>query len=562
MSWGFNPYITERSPFDGAYLAVIESVSKLIASGASFDNIYLSFQEYFEKLETSPEKWGKPLAAVLGAFKAQHDLGIAAIGGKDSMSGSFEKLHVPPTLISFAVTTEDVHNVVSGEFKYVDHKVITITPKIDDSGLPNLKSLKETFELVHTLVKSKDALSVYTVGYGGIAESVYKMCIGNGIGFVYDKHADIDDIFAYNYGTFVIELSDTCDIDNLIQDSKVDILGVTSSLEIIDFAGDSIDLHLLDNIYEGKLEPIYKFNTSDVEAKDSYKNQYDITKDLTYSGEINAPKHASYTVAKPKVLIPVFPGTNCEYDSAKAFTKAGAEVETFIVNNLSSEHISESVQSFADKISESQIIFIPGGFSSGDEPDGSGKFITAFFRNEIIKNAVEDLLENREGLIAGICNGFQALIKLGLLPYGKILDTDTTFPTLTLNEIGRHQSKIVNIKVLSNNSPWLAKTEIGDIYKVPISHGEGRFVASEKTIDALLSNGQINTQYVDLDGNPTYDIHFNPNGSYYGIECITSPNGRILGKMGHSERIGDNLYKNVLGEYDMKLFESAVDFFK
>ena len=562
MSWGFNPYITERSPFDGAYLAVIESVSKLIASGASFDNVYLSFQEYFEKLETSPEKWGKPLGAVLGAFKAQYDLGVAAIGGKDSMSGSFENIHVPPTLISFAVTTEDVNNVVSGEFKGVDHKVITITPQIDDSGLPNPKSLKEAFELVHTLIKSKDALSVYTTGYGGIAESVYKMCIGNGIGFVYDKHADIDDIFAYNYGTFVIELSDTCDIDNLIQDSKVDILGVTSSLEIIDFAGDSIDLHLLDNIYEGKLEPIYKFNTSDVEAKDSYKNQYDITKDLTYSGEINAPKHASYTVSKPKVLIPVFPGTNCEYDSAKAFTKAGAEVETFIVNNLSSEHISESVQSFADKISESQIIFIPGGFSSGDEPDGSGKFITAFFRNEIIKNAVEDLLENREGLIAGICNGFQALIKLGLLPYGKILDTDSTFPTLTLNEIGRHQSKIVNIKVLSNDSPWLAKTEIGDIYKVPISHGEGRFVASEKTIDELLSKGQINTQYVDLDGHPTYDIHFNPNGSYYGIECITSPNGRILGKMGHSERIGDNLYKNVLGEYDMKLFESAVDFFK
>lgn len=562
MSWGFNPYITERSPFDGAYLAVIESVSKLVASGASFDNIYLSFQEYFEKLETSPEKWGKPLGAVLGAFKAQYDLGVAAIGGKDSMSGSFENLHVPPTLISFAVTTEDVNNVVSGEFKGVDHKVITITPQIDDSGLPNPKSLKETFELVHTLIKSKDALSVYTAGYGGIAESIYKMCIGNGIGFVYDKHADIDDVFAYNYGAFVIELSDTCDIDNIIQDSKVDILGVTTSLEIIDFAGDSIDLHLLDNIYEGKLEPIYKFNTSDLETEDSYKNQYDINKNLTYSGEVNAPKHASYTVAKPKVLIPVFPGTNCEYDSAKAFTKAGAEVETFIVNNLSSKHIEESVNSFAEKISESQIIFIPGGFSSGDEPDGSGKFITAFFRNEVIKTVVEDLLDNRDGLIAGICNGFQALIKLGLLPYGKIFDTDSTFPTLTLNKIGRHQSKIVNIKVLSNDSPWLAKTKIGDVYKVPISHGEGRFVASEKTIDELLSKGQINTQYVDLDGNPTYDIHFNPNGSYYGIECITSPDGRILGKMGHSERIGDNLYKNVLGEYDMKLFESAVDFFK
>lgn len=560
MSWGYNPYISELSPFDGAYLAVVESVSKLIASGAEFKDVYLSFQEYFEKLGTDKEKWGKPLASVLGALKAQLSLEIAAIGGKDSMSGSFEDLHVPPTLISFAVTTGDVERVVSGDFKAVDHNIIMITPEIDDNGLPTGKSLKEVFDKVGQLIQDKKAISVYTCGYGGIAEAVYKMAIGNNIGFKYSDDTDIDKIFAYNYGSFIIELSNGTDIDSILTDSKISLLGRTISPKKLILQDESIDISTLDVIYEGKLEPVYNLHVG--EELHNGNRTHDISEDLSFKGDRVIKNHAGYTVDMPKVLIPVFPGTNCEYDSAKAFRAAGAEVDIFVINNLSSKHIAKSVEEFANKIRESHIIFIPGGFSSGDEPDGSGKFITAFFRNQQIKDAVEDLMENRDGLMAGICNGFQALIKLGLLPYGKILDVDENFPTLTLNEIGRHQSKIVDVKVLSNASPWLKNTRVGDIYKVPISHGEGRFVASDSVIDSLLSNGQINTQYVDFNGNGTYNIHFNPNGSYLGIECITSPDGRILGKMGHAERIGENLYKNVPGEYDMEMFKAAVEYFK
>ncbi len=560
MSWGYNPYISELSPFDGAYLAVVESVSKLLAAGAEFKDVYLSFQEYFEKLGSDKEKWGKPLASVLGALKAQLALEIAAIGGKDSMSGSFEDLHVPPTLISFAVTTGDVGRVVSGDFKGVDHKVIMITPEIDDNGLPTGESLKEVFATVGKLAQEQKALAVYTCGFGGIAEAVYKMSIGNNVGFKYSDDTDIDKIFAYNYGSFVIELSDDCDVTKLLKDNKVSVLGETISPNKLIFKGESIELSTLDVIYEGKLEPVYNFHVGEKMPKEN--RAHDVSEDLTFRGSRQVKSHAGYTVDIPKVLIPVFPGTNCEYDSAKAFRAAGADVEVFVINNLTSEHITKSVEEFAKKIRESHIIFIPGGFSSGDEPDGSGKFITAFFRNQQIKDAVEDLMENRDGLMAGICNGFQALIKLGLLPYGKILDVEENFPTLTLNEIGRHQSKIVDVKVLSNASPWLKNTKIGEIYKVPISHGEGRFVASDEVIDELLSNGQINTQYVDFEGNGTYRIHCNPNGSYLGIECITSPDGRIIGKMGHSERIGDNLYKNVPGEYDMEMFKAAVEYFK
>lgn len=560
MSWGFNPYISELSPFDGAYLAVVESVSKLVAAGAEFNDIYLSFQEYFEKLGTDKEKWGKPLASVLGALKAQIALEIAAIGGKDSMSGSFEDLHVPPTLISFAVTTGEVGRVISGDFKGVNHNVIMITPQIDDNGLPTGESLKEVFALVGELVEKKKALSIYTCGYGGVAEAVYKMSIGNNIGFEYSNDTDIDKLFAYNYGSFIVELSDDCDVATLKKDDKISILGETVSTEKLIFKGDEIELRTLDVIYESKLEPVYNFHVD--EKLPERNSSHAICEDLSFKGIRTIKSHAGFTLDKPKVLIPVFPGTNCEYDSAKSFKAAGADVEVFVINNLTSAHIAKSVDEFAKKIRESNIIFIPGGFSSGDEPDGSGKFITAFFRNRKIKEAVEDLMENRDGLMAGICNGFQALIKLGLLPYGRILDVDENFPTLTLNEIGRHQSKIVDVKVLSNASPWLKNTKIGEIYKVPISHGEGRFVASDEVIDTLLANGQINTQYVDFEGNGTYMIHCNPNGSYLGIECITSPDGRILGKMGHSERIGENLYKNVPGEYDMEMFKAAVEYFK
>ncbi|MDD6042712.1 MAG: phosphoribosylformylglycinamidine synthase [Eubacteriaceae bacterium] len=543
MSWGYNPFISSTSPYHGAYLAVVESVSKLIAAGASFEDVYLSFQEYFEKLKTA-EKWGKPMAAVLGAFKAQKDLGVAAIGGKDSMSGTFEDIDVPPTLISFAVTTEDVRNIVSPEFKGANHKVIMLTPVYDENGLPEAESLKSVFATVHKLVEDRFALSVYTPTYGGVAEAVLKMTMGNEIGFEYNSDIAVNDIFKYAYGSFIVEVEDGAEVEGLI-------LGTTTDEKAIKHGDDVILLADIEKRYEDKLESIYSCN---IQVQDN--------KLETFTYEASERPHAKVKVDTPKVLIPVFPGTNCEFDSAKAFRDAGAEPEIFVINNLSAASIAKSVEDFAAKVKESQIIFIPGGFSGGDEPDGSAKFITAFFRNEEVKDAVTDLLENRDGLMAGICNGFQALIKLGLVPYGKIIDTDENCPTLTYNEIGRHQSKLVRTRIASNKSPWLANVHAGDIFTVPISHGEGRFIAPAELIRELADNGQIITQYVDLDGNVSADIQYNPNGSYASIEGITSPDGRVLGKMGHSERIGAGLYKNVPGEFDMQMFKAAVEYFK
>lgn len=543
MSWGYNPFISSASPYHGAYLAVVESVSKLIAAGASFEDVYLSFQEYFEKLKTA-EKWGKPMAAVLGAFKAQKDLGVAAIGGKDSMSGTFEDIDVPPTLISFAVTTEDVRNIVSPEFKGANHKVIMLTPVYDENGLPETESLKSVFATVHKLVEDRIALSVYTPTYGGVAEAVLKMTMGNEIGFEYNSDIAVNDIFKYAYGSFIVEVEDGAEVEGLI-------LGTTTYEKTIKHGDDVILLADIEKRYEDKLESIYSCN---IQVQDN--------KLETFTYEASERPHAKVKVDTPKVLIPVFPGTNCEFDSAKAFRDAGAEPEIFVINNLSAASIAKSVEDFAAKVKESQIIFIPGGFSGGDEPDGSAKFITAFFRNEEVKEAVTDLLENRDGLMAGICNGFQALIKLGLVPYGKIIDTDENCPTLTYNEIGRHQSKLVRTRIASNKSPWLANVHAGDIFTVPISHGEGRFIAPAELIRELSDNGQIITQYVDLDGNVSADIQYNPNGSYASIEGITSPDGRVLGKMGHSERIGAGLYKNVPGKFDMQMFKAAVEYFK
>ena len=543
MSWGYNPFISSASPYHGAYLAVVESVSKLIAAGASYEDVYLSFQEYFEKLKTA-EKWGKPMAAVLGAFKAQKDLGVAAIGGKDSMSGTFEDIDVPPTLISFAVTTEDVRNIVSPEFKGANHKVIMLTPVYDENGLPEAESLKSVFATVHKLVEDRIALSVYTPTYGGVAEAVLKMTMGNEIGFEYNSDIAVNDIFKYAYGSFIVEVEDGAEVEGLI-------LGTTTDEKAIKHGDDVILLADIEKRYEDKLESIYSCN---IQVQDN--------KLETFTYEASERPHAKVKVDTPKVLIPVFPGTNCEFDSAKAFRDAGAEPEIFVINNLSAASIAKSVEDFAAKVKESQIIFIPGGFSGGDEPDGSAKFITAFFRNEEVKDAVTDLLENRDGLMAGICNGFQALIKLGLVPYGKIIDTDENCPTLTYNEIGRHQSKLVRTRIASNKSPWLANVHAGDIFTVPISHGEGRFIAPAELIRELADNGQIITQYVDLDGNVSADIQYNPNGSYASIEGITSPDGRVLGKMGHSERIGAGLYKNVPGEFDMQMFKAAVEYFK
>jgi len=543
MSWGYNPFITEQSPYHGSYLAVVESVCKLIATGASFEDVYLTFQEYFEHPGKDGKRWGKPLAALLGAFNAQLNLGIGSIGGKDSMSGSFEDLDVPPTLVSFAVTTGKTNEVVSPEFKTAGNKVVLIKPEFDENGLPITESLIAVFYKVTKLMREGKAVACYTPTIGGIAEAVMKMCFGNGFGFNYNTNLSVDEIFGYNYGSFVLEVIE--DVDGVTE------IGVVTDDAAIVYGNATIKLDDILGIYEDKLESVYSCNIADTKApvcNFNYKTESRV-----------AP---AIKVAKPKVLIPAFPGTNCEYDSAKAVRDAGAEPEIVVIKNLTAADIQDSVETFATKLKDAQMIFIPGGFSGGDEPDGSGKFITAFFRNAAIKEGVTDLLDNRDGLMCGICNGFQALIKLGLVPYGKIIDTDENCPTLTFNTIARHQSRIVRTRVASNKSPWLALTEVGDVYNVPISHGEGRFIADEALIRKLAENGQIATQYVNLDGNATTDVHFNPNDSMYAIEGITSPDGRVFGKMGHSERIGKGLYANVPGNYDIRMFEAAVKYFK
>ena len=543
MSWGYNPFITEKSPYHGAYLAVVESVSKLIATGADFNDVYLTFQEYFERLGKDPKRWGKPTSALLGAFMAQKQLKIGAIGGKDSMSGSFEKLDVPPTLVSFAVTTDKLKNVVSGEFKDACNKVYMISPKYTKDNLPDTESLLKVFDRVTELLRNGKAVSCYTPTLGGVAEAIFKMAIGNGYGFDFNNNLTLKDIFGYNYGSFVLECTE--EISDALYIGKVQDNGKIS------YKDEELSLNTLLSDYENKLESVYSCNI------DNGKNDI---KELSFN--TNERYTANIKVAKPKVLIPVFPGTNCEYDSAKAVERAGGVADITVIKNLTASDISESVDEFAKKLKESQMIFIPGGFSGGDEPDGSGKFITAFFRNAIIKDGVHDLLNNRDGLMCGICNGFQALIKLGLVPYGKIIDTDENCPTLSFNTIARHQSRIVRTKIVSNKSPWLALKKVGDIVNVPISHGEGRFLISPELLKQLQNNGQIATQYVDLEGNATNDIRFNPNGSICAIEGITSPDGRVFGKMGHSERVGKGLYKNVYGDYDIRMFESAVKYFK
>ncbi len=543
MAWGYNPFITEKSPYHGAYLAVTESVSKLVAAGASFEDVYLTFQEYFEKPKTDPERWGKPAAALLGAFKAQLDFEIGSIGGKDSMSGSFENIDVPPTLVSFAVTTDKAKNIISPEFKNSGHRVIMLKPDYDESGLPCVKSQKKVFARVTELIRSGSAVAAYTPTYGGIAEAVLKMSMGNGIGFDFNGDLSLDDIFGYNYGAFILEICDDT--------AEGVYIGSTTEKCEFCYKGKRLDADGIFDIYESVLEKVYKCNI-----------ETEKTPVQTFSYSASDRISAAVKTSRPKVLIPVFPGTNCEYDTAKAVDDAGAEAEIFVVNNLSAQSIARSVDDFADKIRESQVIFIPGGFSGGDEPEGSAKMIAAFFRNDAVKDAVSELMDKRGGLMCGICNGFQALIKLGLVPYGKITDIDESSPTLTFNTIGRHQSKLVRTVVSSNKSPWLANTNPGEVYTVPVSHGEGRFIASENLIKKLAESGQIATQYADLSGNPTYDVQFNPNGSVYAIEGITSPDGRIFGKMGHTERYSDGLYKNVEGNYNMGIFDACVKFFK
>ncbi len=541
MSWGYNPYIAEKSPYHSAYLAVVESVAKLIATGAEFKDVYLTFQEYFEKPNKDAKRWGKPLSALLGAFKAQLDYGIGSIGGKDSMSGSFEDLDVPPTLVSFAVTTGKTDDVISNDFKKAGSNVYLLKPEKDENGLPKAESVIANFHTLTKWMREGKVLSCWTPTYGGVAEGVLKMCMGNGLGFEYENTTCHKCIFGYNYGAFIIEST---------EDLQIKKIGRVTDDGYISRNGERVSLAELSKDYESKLESVFPVKENGGVKLENFS--FSATERVT-------PKIA---VARPKVLIPVFPGTNCEFDTAKVMEDAGAKAEIFVINNLTQDGIKRSVEEFSKKLAESQMVFVPGGFSGGDEPDGSGKFIMAFFRNAQVKEEVEKLLGQRDGLMAGICNGFQALVKLGLVPFGKIVDADENNPTLTYNTIARHQSKLVRVRIASNKSPWLSQTNVGDVFTVPISHGEGRFLADEKTVRLLAANGQIATQYVDFDGDATSDVRFNPNDSVYAIEGITSPDGRVFGKMGHSERIGRNLYKNVIGEYDMKMFESAVKYFK
>lgn len=539
MAFGFNPFVSEKSPYHGAYLAVIESVSKLIASGADFSDVYLTFQEYFPRPGSDPEKWGLPAAALLGALRAQMDLSVASIGGKDSMSGTFENISVPPTLVSFAVTMGKTENAVSPEFKRAGNKIAFLRPEYEN-GLPEKESFISLIKKVTELLISGKAVSCYTPGMGGAAEAVMKMCMGEGLGASLSGITK-EELFSLSYGSFILEGADL----------KENVIGEVTGDGVISLGGEGVSLTELIKISEGKLESVFPCNEKSMEEK--------VLNIPEFKGE---PFSCSIKISRPKVLIPVFPGTNCEYESRRAATEAGADAEIFVIKNLTPELIKKSTEEFSRKADSSEMIFIPGGFSGGDEPEGSGKFITAFFRNGNVERAVTRLLDEREGLICGICNGFQALIKLGLVPYGKITAPDENSPTLTYNLIGRHRSKIVRTKVVSNKSPWLSLTEPGDIYSVPVSHGEGRFLADEKMIKKLYENGQIATQYVDLSGNATGDIAFNPNGSVYAIEGITSPDGRVFGKMGHSERIGKGLYKNVRGDYNINMFKAAVRYFK
>jgi len=538
FSWGCDPDHLSIDPYTGAHASIYNSVAKLVAAGADYKKAYLTLQEFFEKLRNEPARWGKPFAALLGALDAQLELGAAAIGGKDSMSGTFLDKDVPPTLISFAIAPINKNHVLTTEFKEAGHPVYLFGPT-DESA----DSLKATWEAFHALHKAGKVKAAWAVEHG-IGEAVMKMSFGNNIGF--RACTDLGESWHMGlWGFLVAELTEDVEIPGVMK------IGETTAEPVITLGSDSASIEELYKLNTATLEDVYP-----VHAKEGKKDV------PTFSFDGKCAIAPAVKVAKPKVLIPVFPGTNCEYDSARAVEKAGAEAEIFVIRNLSADAVARSVEQFAAKVADSQMIFVPGGFSGGDEPDGSAKFITAFFRNAAVKEAVTKLLDDRDGLMCGICNGFQALIKLGLVPYGKIIDTDETCPTLTFNNISRHQSRIVHTRIASTKSPWLSLMNVGDIVNVPISHGEGKFLASEELIAQLAANGQIATQYVDLNGKATTDIDFNPNGSLCAIEGITSPDGRVFGKMGHSERIGNGLYRNVPGEYDIRMFESAVKYFK
>lgn len=547
MSFGYDPYLSEISPLHGAVFAVIDSLTKYVACGGDYKKAWFTFQEYFEKLREEPTRWGKPLAALLGAYLVQEKLGLASIGGKDSMSGSYNELDVPPTLTSFCIGVVDTNKVVSNEFKKANSNVYMLKTKITEEFLPDFEDLKENYELVHKLIEDDKAISVATVRQFGIADTITKMCIGNKIGFEFKANKCL---FKPRYATFIIEAKDK------IENEKLELLGITTNNKEIKISEDEIlDLEELIKVWEEPLEKVFPTKTNEINKK---------IENILYKPAGGTPQVSSHKIkiAKPKIFIPVFPGTNCEYDLAKAFIDAGGDPKIAVFKNLKQTDIEESIIAMEKLINESQIIMLPGGFSAGDEPDGSGKFIATVFRNPRLKEAIHKHLNEQDGLILGICNGFQALIKLGLVPFGEIVEPTSEMPTLTYNNIARHQSKLVTTKVVSKLSPWFSKVDLEEEFIIPISHGEGKFVASEKVMQELIKNGQIATQYVDEKGNATYDIDYNPNGSVYAVEGITSKDGRILGKMAHSERSYRGNIINVPGNMDQKLFESGIEYFK
>ncbi|MGL5507867.1 MAG: phosphoribosylformylglycinamidine synthase, partial [Paraclostridium sp.] len=557
MTYGYNPKIGKYSPFHGALYAVVESVCKVVAIGGNFSTIRLTLQEYFEKLGTDASKWGKPFAALLGAYYAQNKLEIPAIGGKDSMSGTFKDIDVPPTLVSFAVDTVDAKHVLSPEFKNASSTVIMLSTNVLENNVLDFEELKKNLSKITDLIRNGNVLSAYSVGYGGVCEAISKMSFGNKIGFRFNnENVDEAKLFNASYGNMILELKGSNEEVKYILESlegyNYSILGNTTTDKHIFINDEVINIDYLYNKYCNVLESVFPTKTDEIKDKIETISFINNSKD----------SKSGLSVASPKVFIPAFPGTNCEYDSSRVFEKAGAKTSVKVFKNLSYTDIEDSINTIVEEIKSSQIIMLPGGFSAGDEPDGSGKFIATVFRNPKVMEAVNEFLTKQDGLMIGICNGFQALIKLGLVPYGEIRDIDESCPTLTYNNIGRHQAKMVQTRIASNKSPWLYETEVGDIHSIAVSHGEGKFVASEDMMKQLIANGQIATQYVDVDGNPTYDVAFNPNGSVYAVEGITSLDGRVFGKMGHSERIGEHVVKNIIGEKDQKIFESGVKYFR
>ena len=543
MAFGFDPYYTEQNPYLGASAAVLESVAKLVAAGCDYEDAYLTFQEYFERLNREPQRFGKPLAALLGAYTAQEELCIAAIGGKDSMSGSFNEMHVPPTLVSFAIAPQDANRLISPEFKAAGHPVYCFDAAYTESGAPDYQSIRSLWENVSDLIRTGKVVSAWALTVGGAAEGICKMAIGNDIGFAFDSEFPSEALFLKNFGGFLLEATEDLDGGWL--------MGRTIDAPEIRIAGETVTLDTLKEAFEGRLESVFPTHA---DASDAHLQTPSWTERNTAAPAVKS--------AKPLAVIPVFPGTNCEYDTAKAVENAGGAAEIVIVRNYSTDALARSAEQLADAVSRAQMVILPGGFSGGDEPDGSGKFIAAFLRNPAIRDSIHTLLNQRDGLMLGICNGFQALIKLGLVPYGEIRDEmSADDPTLTFNLIGRHDSRYITTRVVSVKSPWLSACKVGDLHSIAISHGEGRLVAPQEVIDRLAANGQIAFQYTDLSGNPSMDIAFNPNGSMCAIEGITSPDGRILGKMGHTERYSPYVGKNIYGEKYQPIFESGIKYF-